>query len=306
VAALPLLLGFDLLSSPNRAVKEGNARMKAGKPDEALAAYDKAVAALPADPGVHFNRGTALQALGRHGDAIPEFLRATEAKDPPLKAAAFYNLGNSFYSAQKFGEALEAYKRALVLDPANERAKWNLELAWKKKRDEEQEKQDKNDQNNPNNKDNKDSKDKNKQDDQADHADKDKQDGTSDQAKQDEKRQQDEQRQQGEKNKPDEPARQAQDKAAEDKAKDHKQDAPLPEPRQAQQNKGQDKNEDKHQEEGKKAAAAGAQDPAAATKPRDQREMEVILDSLERSPKDLERERARLRAVRRAAPTKDW
>jgi hypothetical protein len=31
-----------------------------------------------------------------------------------------------------------------------------------------------------------------------------------------------------------------------------------------------------------------------------------MLQSLESNPKDLERERARLRAVRRAAPTRDW
>jgi hypothetical protein len=34
--------------------------------------------------------------------------------------------------------------------------------------------------------------------------------------------------------------------------------------------------------------------------------MEAILDSLERSPKDLEQERARMRAVRRVPPVKDW
>jgi DNA repair ATPase RecN len=35
-------------------------------------------------------------------------------------------------------------------------------------------------------------------------------------------------------------------------------------------------------------------------------EIDAVLDNLERSPKDLEKMRARLRAVRRAPPAKDW
>jgi len=35
-------------------------------------------------------------------------------------------------------------------------------------------------------------------------------------------------------------------------------------------------------------------------------QMNAVLDSLEKSPKDLERMRAQMRAVRRQPPTKDW
>ncbi|HVR64818.1 MAG TPA: hypothetical protein VMU50_23125, partial [Polyangia bacterium] len=41
-------------------------------------------------------------------------------------------------------------------------------------------------------------------------------------------------------------------------------------------------------------------------KPADDKDMGAVLDSLEHSPKDLEKERARLRAVRRRPPAKDW
>jgi hypothetical protein len=34
--------------------------------------------------------------------------------------------------------------------------------------------------------------------------------------------------------------------------------------------------------------------------------MGAVLDNLERSPKDLEKERARLRAIRRRPPARDW
>src|SRR5262245_48528338 len=139
--ALPLLLTtFEPLRSHNREVEQGNAAMQAGKAEEALKHYDAAVARLPADPGAHFDRGTALFALSRFDEAGQEFLRATEAKDGALKAAAFYNLGNAFFKKDKFKEAVEAYKRSLALDGHDQRAKWNLEIALRKQKEEEEKK----------------------------------------------------------------------------------------------------------------------------------------------------------------------
>ena len=80
-AVAPLLFGFKLFESKNGEVEQGNAALQAGKPEDALAHYDKAVAKLPADPGLHMDRGAALYALSRFADAGQEFLRATEAQD---------------------------------------------------------------------------------------------------------------------------------------------------------------------------------------------------------------------------------
>ena len=216
LALSPALFGFDPLRSRNGEVEQGNALMKGGNAEEALKHYDKAVAALPAEPGAHFDRGSALYALQRFDEAGQEFLRATEAKDGALKAQAFYNLGNAFFKKEKFKEAIEAYKRTLALDPRDERAKWNLELALRK---------------------------------QQEQKDKDK-----------------------------------------DKDKDKKDD----------QKKDQDKKDDRKQDEQKNDAAKQPPPPAS------EQEMNAVLDNLERSPKDLEKERARLRAIRRRPPARDW
>ena len=223
LALSPALFGFDPLRSRNGEIEQGNALLKGGSAEEALKHYDKAVGALPAEPGAHFDRGAALYALQRFDEAGQEFLRATEAKDGALKAQAFYNLGNAFFKKEKFKEAIEAYKRTLALDPRDERAKWNLELALRK-----QEEQKKKDQ------------------------DKDKQD--------------------------------------KDKDKDKKDD----------QKKDQDKKDDRKQDEQKNDAAKQPPPPAS------EQEMNAVLDNLERSPKDLEKERARLRAIRRRPPARDW
>jgi Ca-activated chloride channel family protein len=273
----PLLAGFDLLQSPNRAVEEGNARLKAGKADDALGQYDKAVKSLPVEPGVHFDRGAALFALSRFDEAVQEFLRATEARTPALKAAAFYNLGNGLFKLEKYPDAIAAYRRCLAIDPTDVRAKWNLELALKKKKDkDEKDKQDQQQQSK------KQDQDKNKQDQQG---------------KQDQKKDPENQ-----KDKPDQQAKQDQPKPQPDEDKQKEQEKQQKE--QAQQDKDKDKDKDKEKDKKDPGEAAGA--PPPSDKAPDMREIEAVLDSLERSPKDLEKERAQARAVRRAPPRKNW
>jgi len=254
---LPFLMAFEPLKSSNKDVEQGNLRMKAGKAEEALGFYDKAVVTLPNDPGVHFDRGTALYALSRFEEAGQEFLRATEAKDGALKATAFYNLGNAFFKKDKFKEAVEAYKRALTLDPHDARAKWNEEIALQKLKEEEKKK--------------KDEQDKNK--------DKDKKDQNKD--KKDDKRDQNK------------------DKKDDGKDKDQNKDNDKKD-----QNKNQDKQnpKDKQDQQNQKDSPSEQPPPPKA----DEQEIGAVLDSLERDPKDLEKERARLRAVRRRPPAKDW
>lgn len=250
LAVAPLLFGFEPLRSRNKEIEQGNALMKAGNAEEALKHYDKAVAELPADAAAHFDRGTALYALSRFDEAGEEFLRATEAKAGALKASAFYNLGNAFFKKEKFKEAVEAYKRTLALDPRDERAKWNLEIALRKQKDKEEKEK----------KENKD-KDKDKKDDQN----------------KDDKKDQDQDKKDDQ-------------KKDEDKKDDQKQD---------DQKKGEDKQQPQNDQ--KKDDAAKQPPP-----PADDKEMGAVLDSLERSPKDLEKERARLRAIRRRPPARDW
>ena len=240
----PLLFGFEPLRSRNGEIEQGNALLKSGNAEEALKHYDKAVAALPADAGAHFDRGAALYALSRFDEAGQEFLRATEAKDGALKSQAFYNLGNAFFKKEKFKEAVEAYKRTLALDPRDQRAKWNLELALRKEQDQKDKNKDKDDKNKDQKKDDK------KKDDQ-------KKDDKKDQKKDD----------------------------------DQKKDQPKPQDQKDQDKKDQDQRND-----------AAKQPPP----PADEQEMGAVLDNLERSPKDLEKERARLRAIRRRPPARDW
>ncbi|HVV52041.1 MAG TPA: tetratricopeptide repeat protein [Polyangia bacterium] len=250
LAAVPLLLGFGVLEKRDPEVEAGNAALKAGKAEEALGHYDQAVKKLPADAGVHYDRGAALYALSRFEEAGQEFLRASEAHDPALKASALYNLGNAYFKKEKFKDAVAAYTRTLELKPDDKQAKWNLEIALRKQKDEEKKQQDKKDQ------DDKDKKNDQKKDDKKDQDGKDKKndqkkDDKKDQGKQDQKDQDQKQDQSGQK---------------------QDQQQPKPQP----------------------------------STPDEQKQIQAVLDNLERSSKDLEKERAKARAVRRAPPERDW
>ena len=236
LALAPWLCGFAVLEKRDPEIEAGNAALKAGKADDALAHYDRAVKKLPADAGAHFDRGAALYALSRFDEAGQEFLRATDAKDAGLKESAFYNLGNALFKKEKFKEAVAAYTRALGLRPDDKQAKWNLEIALRKQKEDDE--KHKNDQN----------KDDKKQDQQN--------------------------------------------------KKDDKKD------KQDQQNKKDDKKDKQDQQKQDQQQPKDAQKPQPQAD--DRQQAESVLDNLERSSKDLEKERARVRAVRRAPPERDW
>jgi Ca-activated chloride channel homolog len=249
--AAPLLFGFKLLEKRNGEIEQGNAAMQAGKAEEALAHYDKAAAKLPGDAGVHLDRGAALYALSRFEEAGKEFLRATEGQTPALKADAFRSLGNALSRQEKHKDAVAAYKHALTLRPDDKAAKWNLEIALRKQKEEEKKQQDDKDKN----KDDKDKKDK-----------KDKKDDKQDKDKKE------------------------QDKDKKDQDKQDKKD----------QNKQDEKDEQDKQDKQEKPPQP---EKGAENQPE---RIQQMLKNLEASPKDLEKERARLRAVRRGPVSRDW
>jgi tetratricopeptide (TPR) repeat protein len=151
LALIPLLWGFDPFRTSNTAVEEGNAKLGAGKYKEALDYYNKAAKDLPDSAGVHYNRGIALSRLSKLKEAKAALLKGTLAQDRALKARSFYNLGNVQIKLKKYKEAVDAYRRALRLNPDHLASKWNLEIALrllqeKKKKEQQKKDQQKKDQ----------------------------------------------------------------------------------------------------------------------------------------------------------------
>ena len=144
-------------------IREGNKQFRVGQYDKAEVSYRKAVEKNPKNPQAAYNLGNALMAQKKDSSAVQQFEQATRIETNPLrKAAAYHNMGVICQTHKMYGEAIEAYKNALRLNPNDDETRYNLVLCKKQKQ-----KQDQNQQQNQNNKDDQ-KKDDQKKDDQKD------------------------------------------------------------------------------------------------------------------------------------------
>jgi Ca-activated chloride channel family protein len=96
--------------------------------EEALAAYEELLAERPDVPELGYNAGNTLNRLGNYERAVAETQRALPPKTTALGAATYFALGNHFFALDQLREAFDAYRGALLLDPSDGDAKYNLEL----------------------------------------------------------------------------------------------------------------------------------------------------------------------------------
>ncbi len=95
-----------------------------GYHEEALAAYDRALAIDSNQAVAHSNRGAALGASKRHKKALAARDRALAIDTN--HASTHNNRGNALFELQRYDDALAAYDRALAIDPKNADAHTNL------------------------------------------------------------------------------------------------------------------------------------------------------------------------------------
>jgi Ca-activated chloride channel family protein len=118
-----------LAQQSNSSVRQANKLYKEKKFPEATAAYQQALAKEP-DAITTYNLGNAFFRSTRFEEAAESFDRtARESGDSKLKQRATYNQGVSFSKQQKLEQSIEAYKKAVLLDPADQDARVNLQKA---------------------------------------------------------------------------------------------------------------------------------------------------------------------------------
>jgi tetratricopeptide (TPR) repeat protein len=114
--------------SPFAFVARGDAYRARGDYDEAIADYTRALRLDPESPGALNNRGLAHSKKGEHDAAIADFTAALRA-DPRL-AVAYYNRGAARFGKGDLDAAIEDYTEAIRLDPRSALAFNNRGLAF--------------------------------------------------------------------------------------------------------------------------------------------------------------------------------
>jgi Ca-activated chloride channel family protein len=132
--AAALLAGASPFVAEQPRVKEGNEKLLSGDAAGALERYDAAGGEVGPRPEIEFDRGNALHALGRHAEAREAWKRALEAdRAGTLSSRALQNMANALDAEGDQAGAAKALVEALRRDPANEDARYNLEVLQRRK-----------------------------------------------------------------------------------------------------------------------------------------------------------------------------
>lgn len=131
---LLFLMTSAFIDTPKGLTDKGNKNYAEKKYQSALEEYRKAQVKKPDDPTIRYNLATTLYQTDNYQEAGKELEKSiAEAKDPDLKAKALYNYGNTQYRLGNFDKSIEAYEKALEINPKDVDAKYNLEFLQKQK-----------------------------------------------------------------------------------------------------------------------------------------------------------------------------
>lgn len=121
--------------------QEGNRAYLAGDYQAAIDAYRRAYVERPDLTEIGYNLGNGLHRVAQYDAAVRESQKAAATGDNDTRFRAYYALGNHFTKQERWREAYESYRNALVLSPTDQDAKYNLEVVLKRMQAQEQERQ---------------------------------------------------------------------------------------------------------------------------------------------------------------------
>lgn len=167
---LSLSLGTFAQKAERDYIRKGNRLFKDSVFVDAEVNYRKALEVNPKSTVSMYNLGNTLSQQQKFKDAMEQYVAATQIeKDKSKLGQIYHNMGVLFQSGKDYQKAVEAYKMSLRNNPKDDETRYNLALAQKLLKDQQQNQQNQ-DQNQDQNKDDQqkqqDNKDQNKQNDQ--------------------------------------------------------------------------------------------------------------------------------------------
>ncbi|MCP4747646.1 MAG: VWA domain-containing protein [Desulfobacteraceae bacterium] len=120
-------------------LQKGQEAFEQEKYQKAVEHFTKGQLNSPDNPAVLYNLGNAYYKAGNFDTAQEHYDQALNKAEPKLKSKIHYNMGNAAYRQKNFQSAVQHYEKTLKLTPDDTKAKENL--AFVKKRIQEQKKQ---------------------------------------------------------------------------------------------------------------------------------------------------------------------
>ncbi len=117
-------------------IRKGNRAYKDSTYVNAEVNYRKAIDANPASAVAMYNLGNTLMQQNKLQEAMEQFVTATKMeKDKNKLAQIYHNMGVIFHAGKDYEKAIEAYKESLRNNPKDDETRYNLALAQKMRKD---------------------------------------------------------------------------------------------------------------------------------------------------------------------------
>lgn len=156
-------------------LRKGNDLFKEHKYVDAEVKYKKALKQNPNYEKAAYNLGNSVYEQNRFKEALPHYEFVSKStKDKKTKLETFHNIGNTTMKLKQYDKAVAAYKNSLRLNSKDDETRYNLALAQKLLKDQQQQNSENKDKDNKDQDQNKDNKDQNQKKDQGDDKEKDK------------------------------------------------------------------------------------------------------------------------------------
>lgn len=129
-------------------LREGNKLYNKQKYSDAAIAYRKALGKDSKYEKASYNFGNTLYQDKKYKEAVEQFEVTTKtSKDKIAQAEAYHNIGNAMMEQKQYQQAVDAYKNALRRNPNDDETRYNLAVAQKEVKKEQQNQKDNKDKN---------------------------------------------------------------------------------------------------------------------------------------------------------------
>lgn len=133
-------------------INDGNKLFKERKYEKALECYEMALTENALSEAAMYNRALTMYQLGKSAGTPPKDNKLIQDADSifrklgenvnntTIKERSFYNAGNLAFESEAYDKSVAAYKKALKVNPYNQKTRQNLLLALKKKNEQDKDK----------------------------------------------------------------------------------------------------------------------------------------------------------------------